>query len=347
MAAKCAGTVRGSSRRAARAERRGAQVRYITTPIFYVNAVPRPAARRAPAPSPPCLTHRCAQAPHVGHLHSAELADALARWHQLRGQPTFLLTGTDEHGLHYRAEPARRPLWCTRCRVFWLTGGWRAGLKVQQAAAKAGVGPQEFCDAHSARFRALFDRAGVRARPATTTCNARTCTLQQSGGVVTDGGQVGYDRFLRTTEPAHAAAVRKLWGTLAAAGNIRKGAHAGWYCVADEAFVPAAQACPSRATPCPPNPARRGHQPDCPTIAAGAGGRRGDGRRAGSGGDGCGGGVGRGGKLPLRPAGPPRRAAGLARPRWSRDSRGLAGRAGTVGPGGAHSRSTSHRGGTR
>jgi len=48
---------------------------YITTPIFYVNDVP-----------------------HIGHAYTEVAADVLARWHRQRGDNTWLLTGTDEHG---------------------------------------------------------------------------------------------------------------------------------------------------------------------------------------------------------------------------------------------------------
>ena len=48
---------------------------YITTPIFYVNDVP-----------------------HIGHAYTEVAADVLARWHRQRGDDTWLLTGTDEHG---------------------------------------------------------------------------------------------------------------------------------------------------------------------------------------------------------------------------------------------------------
>jgi methionyl-tRNA synthetase len=48
---------------------------YITTPIFYVNDVP-----------------------HIGHAYTEVAADVLARWHCQRGDDTWLLTGTDEHG---------------------------------------------------------------------------------------------------------------------------------------------------------------------------------------------------------------------------------------------------------
>jgi methionyl-tRNA synthetase len=48
---------------------------YITTPIFYVNDVP-----------------------HIGHAYTEVVADVFARWHRQRGDDTWLLSGTDEHG---------------------------------------------------------------------------------------------------------------------------------------------------------------------------------------------------------------------------------------------------------
>ena len=48
---------------------------YITTPIYYVNDVP-----------------------HIGHAYTTIAADVLARYHRLKGDAVFFLTGTDEHG---------------------------------------------------------------------------------------------------------------------------------------------------------------------------------------------------------------------------------------------------------
>ena len=48
---------------------------YVTTPIFYVN-----------------------DAPHIGHAYTEVAADVLTRWHAQRGESSYLLTGTDEHG---------------------------------------------------------------------------------------------------------------------------------------------------------------------------------------------------------------------------------------------------------
>ncbi len=49
---------------------------YITTPIYYPNADP-----------------------HLGHVYTTIAADVLARYHRLRGDDTWFLTGTDEHGI--------------------------------------------------------------------------------------------------------------------------------------------------------------------------------------------------------------------------------------------------------
>lgn len=82
---------------------------YVTTPIYYVNS-----------------------SPHAGHLYSMVLADVLKRWHQLKGEPAQLLTGTDEHG-----------------------------IKVQRAAELAGADTYNFCTQHAAQFQSLADAADI------------------------------------------------------------------------------------------------------------------------------------------------------------------------------------------
>src|SRR5258705_5732439 len=75
---------------------------FITTAIDYTNA-----------------------APHIGHAYEKILADVIARYHRLKGEPTFFLTGVDQHG-----------------------------QKVQQAAQSQGIAPQEFVDGITKKFRA-------------------------------------------------------------------------------------------------------------------------------------------------------------------------------------------------
>ncbi|KAI8099181.1 tRNA synthetases class I (M)-domain-containing protein [Halteromyces radiatus] len=57
---------------------------YITTPIYYVNAVP-----------------------HIGHLYSSVIADTLRRFYALKNYETSLTTGTDEHGLKIQQAAAK------------------------------------------------------------------------------------------------------------------------------------------------------------------------------------------------------------------------------------------------
>lgn len=63
-------------------------------------------------------------APHVGHLYTMVLTDIVKRWQVLKGNNALLCTGTDEHG-----------------------------MKVQRAAAKAGVDPKLFCDKGAEIFK--------------------------------------------------------------------------------------------------------------------------------------------------------------------------------------------------
>ena len=82
---------------------------YLTTPIYYVNA-----------------------RPHIGHAYTTIVADVLARRHRLLGDPTYFLTGTDEHG-----------------------------QKIERSAAAAGIPPQQFADQVSDTFKALWARMGI------------------------------------------------------------------------------------------------------------------------------------------------------------------------------------------
>ncbi|MFO8060059.1 MAG: methionine--tRNA ligase [Bacillota bacterium] len=82
---------------------------YITTPIYYPD-------------------NRL----HIGHTYTTVAADALARYHRLRGRDTYYLTGTDEHG-----------------------------QKIQQAAAAEGISPQEFVDEMVDWIKNLWEALGI------------------------------------------------------------------------------------------------------------------------------------------------------------------------------------------
>ncbi|HID12170.1 MAG TPA: methionine--tRNA ligase [Candidatus Latescibacteria bacterium] len=116
--------------------------------------------------------------PHLGHAYTTVLADTLARYHRLFGEEVFFLTGLDEHG-----------------------------QKVQEAAERRGVPPQQHCDEMAGRFLDLWRKLGI-----------------------------SHDDFLRTTQERHQRAVQMLLGLLYEKGEIYKAPYEGWYCIPDERF---------------------------------------------------------------------------------------------------------------
>lgn len=85
--------------------------------------------------------------------------------------------------------------------VFFLAGTDEHGAKVSQAAQKAGLAPKEFCDQKAEEFKKAWQLLDIQ-----------------------------YDNFIRTTEPAHEAAVQKALQTLYDKGFIYKGEYEGLYC---------------------------------------------------------------------------------------------------------------------
>jgi methionyl-tRNA synthetase len=82
---------------------------YITTPIYYPNGEP-----------------------HLGSIYTTVLCDVLARYHRLRGDRTYFLTGTDEHG-----------------------------TKMAKAAAAEGVEPGELAGRYATIFRDVWKELGI------------------------------------------------------------------------------------------------------------------------------------------------------------------------------------------
>ncbi|MDH3729170.1 MAG: methionine--tRNA ligase [Myxococcales bacterium] len=78
---------------------------YVTTPIYYVN-----------------------DRPHIGHAYSTVAADVVSRYQRLRGNPTYFLTGLDEHG-----------------------------LKIERRAKEEQLAPQDFVDRMAAPFRSTWE----------------------------------------------------------------------------------------------------------------------------------------------------------------------------------------------
>ena len=82
----------------------GRDVFYITTPIYYPNDVP-----------------------HIGHAYNAVANDFIARYHRLRGEEVFHLTGTDEHGLKLQRAAEARASARSSGSTRWSRSGARCG----------------------------------------------------------------------------------------------------------------------------------------------------------------------------------------------------------------------------
>ncbi len=82
---------------------------YITTPIYYVS-----------------------DPPHIGHAYTTIVADAIARYHRMRGDRTHYLTGTDEHG-----------------------------QKIARIAEERGKSPKAYADEIAGRYREAWRQLGI------------------------------------------------------------------------------------------------------------------------------------------------------------------------------------------
>lgn len=117
--------------------------------------------------------------PHIGHAYTTILADVLARFHRTAGDTTFFLTGLDEHG-----------------------------QKVQQAAEKRGMSPQDHCDDLAPRFLQLWEKLGIQ-----------------------------YNDFIRTTQLRHVKLVQDVLQKVHDNGDIYMAEYEGWYSVSEERFI--------------------------------------------------------------------------------------------------------------
>ncbi|HWT12157.1 MAG TPA: methionine--tRNA ligase [Allosphingosinicella sp.] len=91
--------------------------------------------------------------------------------------------------------------------VFFLTGTDEHGLKMAQAARDRGIEPAAFADEMSRCFREMNEKLNI-----------------------------SFDRFIRTTEPAHHRASQAIWRAMAERGDLYLGRYEGWYSVRDEAY---------------------------------------------------------------------------------------------------------------
>src|SRR5205085_376272 len=134
-------------------------------------------------------------APHIGHAYEKIFADVIARYHRLKGENVFFLTGVDQHG-----------------------------QKVQQSAEKEGVPPEQFVAGVTEQFIALWDKLDVRydAWAATTDPLHKKCVqgiLQRlfDEGKIYKDKQVGFysvrqEQFLTDKDRNEAGEFGPEWG---------------------------------------------------------------------------------------------------------------------------------------
>ncbi|MBI5448965.1 methionine--tRNA ligase [Candidatus Gottesmanbacteria bacterium] len=117
-------------------------------------------------------------APHIGHAQEFIYSDIIRRYHKLLGEDVLYLSGADENG-----------------------------LKIIQAAEKAGLDPHKFCDIHQQEFLDVADKLNIH-----------------------------FDIWQRGTNKNHFLSSQKLWELCAKNGDIYKKSYEGLYCIGCEAF---------------------------------------------------------------------------------------------------------------
>lgn len=116
--------------------------------------------------------------PHIGQVYEKLTADVIARWQRLSGKKVFFLLGTDEHG-----------------------------LKIEEAAKKAGITPKLFVDEKAKQFEKLYQDFNF-----------------------------SFDKFIRTTDKEHEKVCQIVFKKVFDKKLIFKGNYEGYYCKECEAF---------------------------------------------------------------------------------------------------------------
>ena len=129
--------------------------------------------------------------PHIGHAYTTIACDAVSRYKRMKGYDVHFLTGTDEHG-----------------------------QKIQAAAEKKKITPQQLVDEIHMNFKELWKVLNI-----------------------------SNDDFIRTTEERHIRTVQAMFAKLIQQGDIYKGTYSGYYCVPDETYVPENAMGPNKTCP--------------------------------------------------------------------------------------------------
>ena len=105
--------------------------------------------------------------------------------------------------------------------VHFLTGTDEHGMKVEKSAKEAGVTPKELADRVVTRFEDISKLLNI-----------------------------SNDDFIRTTEERHKEAVRHIWNTVKANGDIYLGHYEDWYCTPCETFLTESQLIDEKCPEC-------------------------------------------------------------------------------------------------
>ncbi len=136
---------------------------------------------------------------HIGNSYTTIVCDAFARFYRNMGFDTFYLTGMDEHG-----------------------------LKIEEAAKKQGITPQELTDITAKNTKELWRDLNI-----------------------------SNDYFIRTTDDNHVKTVQKAFEKMLEKGDIYLGTYEGDYCVSCEAFFTKTQLGENNTCPDCGKPTRR------------------------------------------------------------------------------------------
>ena len=105
--------------------------------------------------------------------------------------------------------------------VFFLTGTDEHGQKIEGKAKAKGLTPMEFIDPIVSDLKGIWEMLDI-----------------------------SYDRFIRTTDSDHVAAVQKIFKKLYENGDIYKSSYEGWYCTDCESFFTETQVVDGKCPDC-------------------------------------------------------------------------------------------------
>ncbi|MGY3603645.1 MULTISPECIES: methionine--tRNA ligase [unclassified Bradyrhizobium] len=192
-------TKKPAKKSAKKATKKTATEKPVPAPEQASAPAPAPVAKKAPKPKPKQPDPAANPAPATDRGNLFYITTAIA---YPNGQPhighAYEAIATDALARFQRLDGKD---------VFFLTGTDEHGQKMIQTAQGEGLTPHELATRNAARFKEMDERLNV-----------------------------SFDRFIRTSEPAHHRSVQAIWDRMLANGDIYLDSYSGWYSVRDEAY---------------------------------------------------------------------------------------------------------------